>query len=187
MTTLRYTIGCLAVLLVLQMAVGQELGRPAQLGTKSTEPTVAVAVQVPVPLDDMGRSAELLGQAADDLTSMAVAEGLTLVGPMHIVTQNMAQAVDGQMTFELRLLIAEQPTEADLAADYGFSLVVSAPQKVAFTYHRGPLAELQSTTMDLIQWVMQSGLQMAGGPEFVMYSVPELEELQVAEVRVPVQ
>ena len=62
----------------------------------------------------------------------------------------------------------------------------AAPQKVAYTFHKGPMDESQGTTMGLINWVMEQELQPTGGPEFVM-NLSEGEEPNVAEIRLPVK
>jgi len=187
MMTRSLNIVCTGILLAVTPALTQDIERPVQMGVKMTEPNAAVATQVSIRLDDMARSAELFEGAVGDLTSLAAAEGFTIIGPIHIVTQGMGQPVDGKMAFELRLLIAEQPTQEDLATDYGFTVVMAPSQKVAYTFHKGSLDQSQGTVMGLIQSTMQNGMQMTGGPQFVICPMGADEEPQVAEIRVPVK
>jgi hypothetical protein len=172
-------------LLVASGALAQE--RALQMGTKTSDAGYAVGVDVTIALDDMAKAGETFEKAFDNLATMAEAEGFTMLGPTRIVLKSMGPTADQKMPFQLQMLIIQQPTDEDLKAQLGFALVKLEPQKVAFTYHKGTLDQIQMSFMGLMTWVQQNGLQFAGLPWIVIYPTAEGGEPQVCEIQAPVQ
>jgi len=158
-----------------------------QMGTKTSDAGYAIAVDMAIALDDMAQAEDAFGTALDDLASMAEAEGLTLVGPWRVALRSMGPTEDREMLFQLQMPIMEQPTEEDLAAEYGFEILQLAAQQVAYTYHKGPLDQVQMSLMGLIGWVQQNGMQLEGLPWMVIHHGPDGGEPEGCELQAPVQ
>jgi len=161
--------------------------RAMQTGTKTSDAGYAVAVDVSIPLDDMGKAGATFGAAFDDLTSMAEAEGFTLVGFSRVAMKSMGPTPDNRMLFQLQMPVMEQPTEEDLATDFGFEILQLHAQEVAYTYHKGSLDQVQAAFMGLIAWVQQNGRQLAGFPWMVVYPGSDGGEPSGCEIQAPVQ
>ena len=160
--------------------------RALQMGTKTSDAGYAVAVDVTIPLNDLAKAGVTFGKAFDDLATMAEAEGFTMLGPTRIVLKSLGPTPEQTMPFQLQMMIVEQPTDEDLKAQLGFAILKLEPQKVAYTYHKGTLDQVQMSFMGLMLWLEQQGLQPAGMPWMVIYSTQGGGEPQVCEIQAPV-
>ena len=158
-----------------------------QIGTKTSSGGYAVTTEVVVAVDDGAKATAAFGKAIENLTNMATAEGFTLLGPARIAMKSMGPGADGKLPTALELPIIDQPSDEDLKAQYGFGIVKLEEQKVAYTYHKGALDQLQMTMFGLLTWIGQQQLQIAGMPSITIYPDAKAAEPQVAEVQVPVK
>jgi hypothetical protein len=166
-------------------AIAQE--RPLQTGTKTTEPGFVTSTELDVPTGDMEQGQRAMADGLALLREATQAAGFTLTGKARAVVQFSMQGPPGDtVPFLLQLFIAEQPTDEDLKAEFDFQLLPVKAEKVAYTYHKGPLAEVQRTFMRLWQWSMAQGLDVAGYPCMVVQGISE-KAPDVIEVQLPVK
>jgi len=173
--------------LVVMASAGTAQERAVQMGTKTSYAGYAVATELVMPIDDQAKAGKTFEKAFDDLASMAEAEGFTLLGQAQIVMQSLTPPADGRMPLQLQLVIIEQPTEEDLKAEPGFKIVKLQGQKVAYTYHKGALDQIQMAMFGLVTWVTGNQIQIVGAPWIIIHFTPEGDEPQVAEIQMPVK
>lgn len=167
---------------------GQAPEREIQTGVKTTGDGWALMTQVTVPIDDFGAAGKIFEDALGKLHAGAQARGLTPLGPGRIVMLSMPAAPpeDGALSLEVQVPFIEQPTDEDLDVAGDLVIVPIEAAKVAYTYHRGPLEQLQGSFMRLFGWVIANGHQPAGGPRIIAYAVSDDPSLQTAELQVPI-
>ena len=179
----------LAAVLVAVLVPGvfaQNVERPLQKGLKTSDQVTVVASDITIPTDDLAKAGEIFYKAFDDLAMTAEAEGFTMLGPSYIAMKSLKPPQGGDMPFRLQLVVVEEPTEEDLAAEYGFEIETLQAIPVAYAYHKGELDQLQGTFMGLFAWLGAQQLQPIGPPRIIMYPPTEGEEPNVAEIQVPV-
>ena len=149
---------------------------------KESEPTTAAFVSMTGPFTQMG-------EAFGKLYAWIGQKGLTPSGPPVGVYYNApGQVSDDQLSWELRSPIAgELPPEGP--DERGLGIRKLAAVQVAATIHKGPYDDVGDTYGALMGWVAENGYEVAGPPEEVYLSNPDVtppEEL-VTEVRFPVR
>jgi hypothetical protein len=180
--------GAIALLLIAITGAAQAAGRKAQTGVKTSDPGYVVSLDVPVPVGDLGGAGRLIRENLDLLSDAAIAEGFTPVGKGRVVIQlNLQTPPQGAITVSLQQFILEEPSEEDLQVERDFALLCVPAERVAYTYHRGTLEELQGTFVRLMQWMIGEGLDPNGFPMAIAYSIPATGLPEVYEVQMPVK
>ena len=183
MTRARSVTGWMALLMLTGAAWGQPV-RTLQTGTKTSEPGYVTSLEADVPVADMEAAGQVVLERLTLLREATIAAGFTPTGKLRAVLQvSMEAPPQATVPFLVQLYIAEQPTDADLKAEWGFGLLRAEPEKVAYTYHKGSMEGAQLTFMRLWQWTMAQGLDVAGYPYMVLYGAgdkpPDLLEIQL--------
>lgn len=183
---MRRLFGLVALgVLVASGAMAQE--RQMQTGTKTTEPGFVTSMEVDVPVADTAQGERLVADRLALLRDASRAAGFTLTGKARAIVQfSMAGPPGETIPFVLQLFIAEQPTDAELKAERDFQLLPVKAEKVAYTFHKGPLAEAQQTFMRLWQWTMAQGLDINGYPCMVVQGISD-QAPEVIEVQLPLK
>jgi effector-binding domain-containing protein len=186
---LMIVVVALALLTGCTALYAQAPEREIQTGVKTTGEGWAVMTQVTVSIDDFSAAGKTFGDAFDKLWTGALAVALTPLGPGHMVMTNIPAAppAEGELTLEVQLPIIEQPTDEDLDAVGDLFIVPIEATKVAYTYHKGPVEQLQGSFMRLLGWVMANGHQLAGAPRIIAYAMSDDPSLQTAELQVPIE
>ncbi|MBM3500721.1 MAG: hypothetical protein FJX74_18845 [Armatimonadetes bacterium] len=171
-------------LLAASGALAQE--RAVQTGIKTTEPGYVTSLETDVPVGNMQAGQQLVKERLELLGEATRAAGFTPTGKVRAVVQvSMEAGPQETVPFLLQLYIAEQPSDADLKAQWDFELAPVTAEKVAHTYHKGSLEGAQVTFMRLWQWTMAKGLDVAGYPYMVLHGLPD-QPPQLIEVQLPV-
>jgi hypothetical protein len=135
----------------------------------------------------MAAGERMVAEGLRSLRDATKAAGFTLTGKARaIVKFSMAGPPGDTVPFVLQLFIAEQPTDEELKAERDFQLLPVKAEEVAYTFHKGPLAEAQQTFMRLWQWTMAQGLDISGYPYMVVQGVSD-QAPDVIEVQLPVK
>ena len=183
----RNALVALALAVCLQAAVCcQDVARRTQMGVKTSDSGFATVLEIEVPIDDDEAGEKALLEAFDLLLEATKEAGFTPVGTGRITMRiSFEVRPEGRVPFLLQVPIAEQPTEADREADESFDIVSIEPEKVAYTYHKGPYDEMEITLMRLVQWTIANEHDLNGHPTVIVYSTTPATE--VAEVQIPVK
>jgi hypothetical protein len=184
MTGLRVLVWALSLGALLGASGWSQGNRPVQTGVKTSDSGYATARQVLVPAGEDEEGQRIVREGFELLRDATVAAGFTPVGKARIVVQvGMEGPPQGTLPFLLELFIIDQPTPDDLKAEHDFQLLPVKAEKVAYTFHKGPVAEVERTFMRLVQWTIGQGLDMAGQPTMILYDisgkVPEVIEAQI--------
>ncbi|MGQ9733171.1 MAG: hypothetical protein ACUVX8_18090 [Candidatus Zipacnadales bacterium] len=183
---MRIRSAMIALLLLVAGVKASPQQHAIQRAVKTSQPAYALAMEVAIPLNDMARAGEIMEQAYEDLFAVATAEGFTPLGEMQIGMPSM-MPVEGKIPFQVLLVVIEEPTAEDLAPNATPKIAKIEPQKVAYTYHKGALDQLQMTFFGLFTWIGQQGLEIIGAPRIVIHPNPSGGEPQTAELQIPVK
>jgi hypothetical protein len=184
MDRLRVLVWALPLGALLGATAPAQEQRSVQTGVKTSDSGYATALQVQVPAGEDEEGQRIVREGFELLRDATVAAGFTPVGKARIVVQvGMEGPPQGTLPFLLQLPIIEQPTAEDLKAEHDLQLLPLKADKVAYTYHKGPVAEVPRTFMRLAQWTIGQGLDMVGQPTMILYDisgkVPEVIEVQI--------
>jgi len=186
MSTARWLVVGILALVVGTAAWGQEAREP-QTGVKTTEPGYVTSLEVDVPVNDPDQAGRVVGESFELLWDATAAAGFTPTGKARAIGQVSMDGRPGDtVRFALQLYIMEQPTAEDLNAEFDFQLLPAPAEKVAYTYHKGPLGEADQTLMRLWQWTIGQDLDVAGYPYMVVYG-DTAQAPEVIEVQLPVK
>jgi len=164
----------------------QNAARRTQMGVKTSDSGFATALEIEVPIDDAEAGEKALLESFDLLLEATTEAGFTPVGTGRITMRiSFEVRPEGRVPFLLQVPIVEQLTEEDWEADESFDIVRIEPEKVAYTYHKGPYEEMEITIMRLGQWTIANEHELSGYPTIIVYSTTP--ETEVAEVHIPVK
>ncbi|MEN6345499.1 MAG: hypothetical protein ABFE16_09330 [Armatimonadia bacterium] len=164
------------VLAFLGSAQAQERG--VQTGVKKVPAmTVAYKVQTST-FEDAGK---VIPVTLRELLTAARDNGLHPLGYVVLRVQMDAPPVPGEaIRWELWLPIADAPQPDDLKPQAVVLVKQVEQTPVAFTYHLGPIEQLQETFMDLVTWAMGRGVDLTGEARLITYG--QLEETKLQEM-----
>ena len=175
------------------VAVGVAWAQPAapreiQTGTKMSDLCYVAVSEVTVKAADAAKTENLISQAMQELGTMATDAGFSPVGTLHVaVVGPLPPPPPGDITLQVRLPILEQPTEEDLKPGGPLTIVKLEATKVAYTYHRGPISDAETSFMRLFQWAAGQQLETTGAPSLIVYQYNPDPMRQVVELQVPVK
>jgi len=180
-----FIIAFALTILAIPFAAAQAPAREMQIGTKTSDIGYAISLAIEIPTDDIQATEGILQDNFALLKEATEAAGFTPVGPARIEVEiSFENRPQGDIPAKLQLVVAEQPTDEELD-DANLNIVVLEPVKVAYTYHKGSLRDLQISFMRLGQWVLGQGLEPNGFPRIIAYA-PGAEP-GVAEIQIPVK
>ncbi len=185
----RVLVGAVVGLLAVGVAWAQPTGpREVQTGTKMSDLCYVAVSEVTVKAADAAKTENLVGQAIQELGTMVTDAGFSPVGTVHVaVVSPLPPPAPGDMAFQVRLPILEQPAEEDLKAGGPLTIVKLDTTKVAYTYSKGPMADTGNTFARLFEWAVANKLQIAGAPFLIIYQYNPDPMQQVVELQVPVK
>ncbi len=168
----RTYLSVVAVALVVTLAgivqAAPVADRPMQQGTKTVATMyVAYAGKTSAPKD----IAAQIPQTLQELWTSCVDNGLHPAGPPTVAAQ-IEEQTDQAVKWEAWLPLADQPSAEDLA-NKGPVPIKQVPQTVvAYTYHAGNLADIETTFGALANWALGQGMTPAGRARVVMNMTP---------------
>jgi len=183
------TIVSSAVLVVLAgtAAWSQAAQREMQTGVKTADTGYVTSLPVEVSLADAEQAERSVLEGFQLLRDATAAAGFTPLGKARVVAQISMQAPpQGNVSFLLQLFVIEQPTDEDLKATHDFDLLPVEAEKVAYTFHKGPVRQAQLTFMRLAQWTMANNLDFGGYPYMILHDTSG-KAPEVIEVQLPVK
>jgi len=190
MRPIPLTLALLIIMMLAAAALSQQAPqREMQTGVKTSDEVYAAVAEVQVKPGVPGQGEEAVGTAIQDLLTQVADAGFTPLGSIQVaVVSPLPPPADGSMTLQIRIPIIEQPTPEDLQPDAPLSIAKLAATQVAYTYHKGPMQDVELSFARLMQWVMAQNLPMAGAPFIIIYGTPDPDPMkQVAELQVPVK
>jgi len=153
-----------------------------RIGTKTVPADVVAWQAFETPMADMATAAPAsIGQAYQTVEEA----GLTPIGPCYMVMTGDWPPQNNTFQWEVQIPIANDVSQQDYPAG-GDVQVKTVPERlVAYTYHVGPMEQMNASFMRLFQWIGTAGLKMAGPVSIVVFEDPSmhpqggLAELQI--------
>ncbi|MGQ9733170.1 MAG: hypothetical protein ACUVX8_18085 [Candidatus Zipacnadales bacterium] len=175
-----------ALVFVSSLGWPQALEREMQIGTKTSDPGYVASLKVNVPIKDRAAAEQLIRDSFQLLMEATKADGWTASGKARVVFEVSMENPPGEIIpFHLQLFIIEEPTKEELEAARDYELLRLEAEKVAYTFHKGAVEQLQITLMKLAQWMIGQGLDMEGYPCAIIHDLSSQNAPQVFEVQIP--
>jgi len=190
MRPIALTLVPLATLMLAAAVPSQQAPeREMQTGVKTSDEVYAAVAEIQVKFGVPGQGEDAVGKAIRDLFTQVTDAGFTPLGQIRVaVVSPLPPPADGSMALQVRIPVIEQPTEQDLQADAPLSITKLEATRVAYTYHKGSIQDVQLSFARLIQWIMAQKLEIAGAPFMIIHATPDRDPMkQVAELQIPVK
>lgn len=154
-------------LVVAFLGSAQAQERGVQTGVKKV-PAMTVAYKVQT--STFEEAGKVIPVTLRELFTAARDNGLHPLGYVVLHVQMDTPPVPGEaIRWELWLPIADAPQPDDLKPQAVVLVKQVEQTPVAFTYHLGPVEQLQETFMDLVSWAMGRGVDLTGEARLITY------------------
>jgi len=189
MRTLLFVLLAATLSLLAVAAWTQAPQREVQTGLKTTGQSYATATELTFAMAEIANAPQALPDALTKLAEDTKKAGLTPVGPAQVsIAGVLPPDPAGKVTLQVQLPIIEVGTEDDLKGGAGVKVVKQDPVQVAYTYHKGGMAELQNAFFRLYNWAMAQGKEVTGLPTLVIFRAPTAEDDSIlAELQLAVK